>query len=1552
MKGLRGVLYATILIICTHASNAAYMSKVPVTVRQPDGTIIRCFATGDEFHNWLHDKNNFTIMQDPGSGFYVYATAKAGQLRPTPYMPGRDDPGTAGLIPGLNITREQYSQRRSAFLSGLPTNTVHAPTTGTINNIVVFIRFKDEGEFTDSVAYLSRVFNSSISGDNSIYNYFMEVSYNRLSVLTTFYPLVNGDFVLSYQDDQVRDYYRVYNAVSNPVGYKDSERYPREQALLTHALDAIRSQIPPTLNIDADNDGFVDNVCFIVSGSQEGWSSLRWPHMSGRPGDVPPINGKNVNVYNLQLRTNMSNGVLCHEFLHSLGAPDLYEYYGGHDPVDYWDIMAATGDPPQHPLTYLKYKYLHWISSIPDITTSGQYSLAPTTSATNNAYRIASPNSTTEYFQVEYRRKTPPFGQYLPGEGLIVYRINTLVNGNASGPPDEVYVYRPDGTATSEGSAYKATFSSGAGRTMMSDSTNPSSFLSDNAEGGLYISDIGNAGNTITFNYQKPGFVSMAGDNLALGQSGTVTVVIISPKTAEYAVEVRDSNGTGVPPWIWTDLPSSVQVSAGRHYAFSLTVQPTSAEETFQFSLTNRDIGGSWGTFASQQVILKATSGGRGTIVITTADAEGWPGPYDKAIVRLLDSSGREISSAKTDSASTANFADVPPGANYSYKVFQDGFAPFGEQYWGSKGGVTVAANETTNDSFVRNAPYAAQVAVYDSITNVPINSRDTIAPGSVVRIELIVKNPSYPGSLAASSRARLLVDRDLIPSYDFEQTSPYQSYSVGQSRTIAFTFTPTAEGTYFFAAEVLLDMFGFELTTDAGGWGKLFAVRGSGTGTGDLNITVSDAEDWGGPSNCATIRLLNNSGSQIGLQTTDATSSAIFSGVPTGSGYSYKVHFLSNSRVSPFGEQYWGQKTGIVIARGATTYESFTRNMPYALAISAYDSLTGVEISYDTVQPGSTLRIDLQLKNPAYAGAQPETCRARLVFDRDQIAQYDLDQTTELVTLGVNEVKGISFYMKPNVAGPYFAVAAVSTQLAGTPTVTDAGVWKGRPLVIIEGIDTSPPPPPTNLAATPSTWSNVNSFSLDWVNPIDESGIAAAWWILSSAPTAARDGIRSTAKPTPVVATATGGQVAYVWLEDSLGNVDHSTARTTMLLYDDIPPTEGRLLINASADSTASLIVTLNSSSVRDSGGSGIASMRFSNNANVWSEWESFLLVKNDWDLSLFGGSSAEGTKVVSAQFKDHAGNISGSFKDTIDYLKPDQTAPPAPQALVAAPARWSNVNSFKFDWTNPPDPSGIAAAWYKRATPPVSNMDGTRTTAKPFSATATIEGGQIFYLWLEDGSGNRDCNNRSSIQVFLDQTPPSDGTISINTGAPSTTTIVVSLNGLGAHDAGGSGLTSMRFSNDDSTWAPWESVVPTRPSWDLSEFGGNSTAGSKRVYVQYGDSAGNRSISSSDDISYTTSSVQMFDETAPTTFALLQNYPNPFNPSTSIVFQVPFLVPITLHVHNLLGENVATLLHESLPQGRYKVIWDAKHSPSGIYFVRMTAGRFVQTRRLLLLR
>jgi hypothetical protein len=88
------------------------------------------------------------------------------------------------------------------------------------------------------------------------------------------------------------------------------------------------------------------------------------------------------------------------------------------------------------------------------------------------------------------------------------------------------------------------------------------------------------------------------------------------------------------------------------------------------------------------------------------------------------------------------------------------------------------------------------------------------------------------------------------------------------------------------------------------------------------------------------------------------------------------------------------------------------------------------------------------------------------------------------------------------------------------------------------------------------------------------------------------------------------------------------------------------------------------------------------------------------------------------------------------------------------------------------------------------------------------------------------------------------------------------------------------------------------------------------------------------------------------PREFALEQNYPNPFNPSTIIRIVLPQGSPVSLVVYNPLGQKVAELMNGERAAGYYQFRFDARGLSSGVYFYRLQAGEFVQTKRLLLVR
>jgi Secretion system C-terminal sorting domain/Cytochrome c554 and c-prime len=90
----------------------------------------------------------------------------------------------------------------------------------------------------------------------------------------------------------------------------------------------------------------------------------------------------------------------------------------------------------------------------------------------------------------------------------------------------------------------------------------------------------------------------------------------------------------------------------------------------------------------------------------------------------------------------------------------------------------------------------------------------------------------------------------------------------------------------------------------------------------------------------------------------------------------------------------------------------------------------------------------------------------------------------------------------------------------------------------------------------------------------------------------------------------------------------------------------------------------------------------------------------------------------------------------------------------------------------------------------------------------------------------------------------------------------------------------------------------------------------------------------------------------TKPLTFNLSQNYPNPFNPTTTISYSVPKSSPVTIKVYDILGREVETLVNEQKVSGNYEVQFNGSKLSSGVYFYRMQAGDFVQTKKLVLMK
>ncbi len=456
------MLIGFLLFLCNLLWSAP-LRNVPTILEQPDGTKYSCFMTGDEYYHRAHDKDGFTIIKDLDTGWHVYAQKQGQDLVPSPYIPGVDDPASRGLahhlMPDESILRQRFQHWRGPNRDEYG----RAPTIGTIENLCVFVRFAGETEFGQPVQLYSDMHNSSSIA--SMRGYFLEESAGQLTVNSTFYPTTPATMVVSWQDPNPRNYYYPQSA-ANPMGYPagpvgDPDRFGwiRLHTMFSNAVNFIAPMVPPGMMIDADGDMLVDNVSFICRGNADATSALFWPHFwqMNAYAAVPPtfINMFQAVDYNFSLQyqdplyVGYGGGIdaaeISHEFSHTIGFPDLYNYtWSGVNPCGYWDLMDYCYQVPQHHLAYLKWKYGGWFAGPNPLPPGGTAcTLNAVATSPFDHYMFQMP--TGEQVWVEYRKAMGLYETRVPNSGLIFYRVDQTLFpwGNAGGPPNEVYVYRP-----------------------------------------------------------------------------------------------------------------------------------------------------------------------------------------------------------------------------------------------------------------------------------------------------------------------------------------------------------------------------------------------------------------------------------------------------------------------------------------------------------------------------------------------------------------------------------------------------------------------------------------------------------------------------------------------------------------------------------------------------------------------------------------------------------------------------------------------------------------------------------------------------------------------------------------------------------------------------------------------------------------------------------------------------------------------------------------------------------------------------------------------------
>lgn len=503
---MKKIAFTSALLLLLALLTANYVERMPIVIDQPDGCKLDAFVTGDEFYHRVHDARGYTLLRQPGTGFAVYAERDGQNLRATDHVAGTVDPASLGIEPNLRKKFDTPPRRQVERQTWL-TSGSKAPPVGNVHNLVVFVRFAGENEFTEQYSAYNNTYNGV--DQTSLRDFYLTQSSGQLTIDSHLYPTSTGT-VISVQVDSSRSYYQPFVDEVNENGYEtDAQESARHFALVSEIVALVAPLVDPGIDFDLNNNGVLDSFNIIFRGSPDHWGDLLWPMSWGVNNAFGQINGLDVKLILQVFQGSSQANVVCHEMGHNIGAPDFYHYtddepWASISPVGTWDIMG-TGSLSFW-TTHSKWKYGTWFATVPEIVptaTETTYTLTAADIDQYSCYKIAS-TEPDQYYMLEYRRRTGRYDGSVPGSGLIVYRVMTGITGNAGAPPDEVYIYRPGGDLDSNGNLAAAAFSSNMGRTAFNNYTDPEPWLYENTstmlDGNLVVLDVDEAGGeTISF---------------------------------------------------------------------------------------------------------------------------------------------------------------------------------------------------------------------------------------------------------------------------------------------------------------------------------------------------------------------------------------------------------------------------------------------------------------------------------------------------------------------------------------------------------------------------------------------------------------------------------------------------------------------------------------------------------------------------------------------------------------------------------------------------------------------------------------------------------------------------------------------------------------------------------------------------------------------------------------------------------------------------------------------------------------------------------------------
>lgn len=437
IKKVLFTLVAALLTLSAYAIPAAPRAHKYV---QPDGTTVTVKLHGDEFYHYATTFDGYTIAMNSRK-YYVYAEKVNQSLELTSVVAHDLESRTAaekafvGKLNTYEIDNDKVESGRSLRARrGLNTVQKARPFDfSKFHGLLVLVNFNDHVfSRSDANAFYTRMLNeenySGYTNEDGSSN-----PYGRCtgSVRDYFSDNSNGEFAPQFD---VLGPVRVDN-----FGINDGNA--KSDSIFIEALRKLDPQVDFS-KYDNDGNGEIDMIYFIVAGSGSNADPDNpdhlWPYKSNMYWYDVNLDGKRFTTYACSTEFLYKQeygildgiGVICHEFSHVLGLPDLYDanYATGgqsHDPGE-WDIMAggSYGDNSRTPVAYSLYdRYALGFANPQVITETGTYSLQPV-STTGDGYILLTPNA-KEKFLLDNRQTSLKWDSSCPGHGMIIARMDS-----------------------------------------------------------------------------------------------------------------------------------------------------------------------------------------------------------------------------------------------------------------------------------------------------------------------------------------------------------------------------------------------------------------------------------------------------------------------------------------------------------------------------------------------------------------------------------------------------------------------------------------------------------------------------------------------------------------------------------------------------------------------------------------------------------------------------------------------------------------------------------------------------------------------------------------------------------------------------------------------------------------------------------------------------------------------------------------------------------------------------------------------------------------------